>query len=72
MFDFIPALFDKFFGWLASLLPSWLGSGWDSLASAFGPVAQYFAYLSALDVVAPTILAAYVARFLVRRIPLIG
>lgn len=72
MFDWIPALFDKFFDWLAGLLPDWLGSGFDDLASAFGPVAEYFAYLMALDVVAPVVMAAYIVRFLIKRIPLIG
>lgn len=72
MFDWIAELFDKAFAWLASLLPDWLGTGWDQLASAFGPVAQYLAYLSGLDVVAPTIMGAYVVRFLIRRIPVIG
>lgn len=72
MFDWIAELFDKAFAWLSSLLPDWLGTGWDQLASAFGPVAQYLAYLSGLDVVAPTIMGAYVVRFLIRRIPVIG
>lgn len=72
MFDWVSDLFSKFFSWLLGLLPGWLGNGWDQLAAAFGPIAQYFAYLSALDVVAPTIVGAYVVRFLIRRIPLVG
>lgn len=72
MFDWIGDLFSKFFDWLSGLLPAWLGTGWTELAGAFGPVAQYFGYLSAVDVVAPTIMAAYVVRFTIRRLPVIG
>lgn len=72
MFDWIADLFDTFFEWLSGLLPDWLGSGYDQLAGALGPAAQYFAYLAGLDVVAPTIIGAYVVRFMIKRIPLIG
>ena len=72
MFDWIPDIVDKFSAWVAGLLPDWLGHGFDVLGGLFGPVAQYLAYLSALDVVAPTIMGAYVARFLIRRVPLVG
>lgn len=72
MFDWVGDLLNEFLGWLASLLPDWLGSGWDGLAASFGPIAKYFAYLGGLDVVAPTVMSAYVIKFLIRRIPVIG
>lgn len=72
MFDWISSLFDKFFLWLSSLLPDWLGAGWSELGGLFGPLAKYFSWLLALDVVAPVIMGAYVVRFLIRRVPLIG
>lgn len=72
MFDWLSSLIDKFFAWIVALLPDWLGNGYDIIASAFGPVAQYLSYLSGLDVVAPTILGAYTIRFLIRRIPFVG
>jgi len=65
-------LFESFTDWLLALLPDWLGSGYADLASAFGPTASYFAWLSGLDVVAPTILGAYVLKFVIRRLPVIG
>lgn len=72
IFNWILGLFEAAFDWLIGLLPDWMGSGWDQLASAFGPLAQYLAWLMALDVVAPTILGAYGIRFLIRRLPIIG
>lgn len=72
LFSWIPSMLDRFQGWMLGLLPDWLGNGFAELASAFGPTAQYLAWLSGLDVVLPTILGAYIVKFLIRRIPFIG
>lgn len=58
--------------WLISLIPDWLGNGFSEIAGAFGPAAMYFGYLAGLDVVAPTILGAYILKFAVRRLPGFG
>ncbi len=58
--------------WLVDLLPDWLGAGFSDLAAAFGPAAQYFGYLAGIDVVAPTVMGAYVIKFVIRRLPFIG
>lgn len=72
LFDWIWSLFARFFDWLISLLPSWLGTGWADLAAAMGPLAKYLSYLAALDVVAPIVVGAYVVRFTIRRLPIVG
>lgn len=70
--DFASEIFAKVASWAAGLLPDWLGNGYDAIAAAMGPSAQYFAYVLGLDVVAPTIVSAYVVKFLIRRLPIIG
>lgn len=72
MFDWLSSLFDKFTSWLVGLFPDWLGSGWAILSDSLGPTAKYFVHLFALDITAPTIMSAYVIRFLIRRTPLVG
>lgn len=72
LFSWIPALFDKFQGWLVTLLPDWLGNGFSDLASSFGPTLQYFGWMLGLDAILPIIIGAYIAKFLIRRIPIIG
>ena len=59
--------------WLLSHLTPWLGVG--SLDSAFSAIPSsvwFFLDFMALDVGIPLIIAAYVTRFLIRRIPVIG
>jgi hypothetical protein len=56
------------------VIQSWLPSG-DALSSAFGSIpndAWYFLDLCGLSDGAPAILTAYLTRFTIRRVPIIG
>lgn len=72
MFDWLWSLIAKFVGWLLALLPAWLGNGFDELSSAFGPLAKYVGYLSGFDAVVPITITAFIVRFFIRRLPVIG
>lgn len=72
MFDWVWGFMDKFQGWVVALLPAWMGSGFSELNAAMGPTVRYFAYLGGLDAVIPTVIGAYIVRFLIRRIPFFG
>lgn len=72
MFDWLWDWIDKLQGWLLGLLPDWLGNGFGDLTAAMGPTVRYLAYLGGLDAVVPIIIGAYIARFLIRRIPIFG
>lgn len=61
-----------FTDWAIGLLPDWLGTGFADLFGYFGPMAQYLAWLFALDWVIPTVLASTVIRFSIRRLPIVG
>ncbi len=59
--------------WLMSHLTPWLGSA--SLDAAFGSLPSsvwFFLDFMALDYGVPLVISAYVTRFLIRRIPVIG
>lgn len=59
--------------WLLSYLAPWLGV--DSLTASFSSIPAsvwFFLDFFALDVGIPLIISAYVTRFLIRRIPVIG
>lgn len=66
------ALFEKFTTFLLGLLPDSLSDGWAALGDMFGPTAQYLAWILGLDVIPWIIVGAYITRFLIRRLPVIG
>lgn len=72
MFDWLWGFLSKFQGWLIPLLPDWMGTGFADLSAAMGPSVKYLAYLAGLDTVMPVVIGAYITKFLIRRIPIIG
>ncbi len=71
MFDWLSDLVDQFLEFILSLLPS-LTEPFDKIISLLPPSLSYLFYLSATEVVVPMILAAYITRFVIRRIPFVG
>lgn len=70
----IASVFQAILNWIMSvvglLMPSWFGDGLTKLFSLINtPILQYMAYILGIDFVIPTIISAYIVRYLLRRVP---
>lgn len=64
------AIFVEFVDWLISLKPTWMT--FNGAFDGVSPTAWFFVDFFALDFGLPLIVSAWVIRFLIRRIPVIG
>lgn len=66
----IYAAFVEFVDWLLSLKPTWMT--FQGAFDGISPTVWFFIDFLALDFGFPLVVSAYVIRFLIRRIPVIG
>lgn len=65
-------LLSKLFDLLLGLLPAGPAESLASINSTMGPLAKFVAYILGLDFFFTAVISAYIVRFLIRRIPVIG
>lgn len=67
-FGLVAWIFDA----LLSLLPEGPAQAIANLNEMMGPLVRYLAYLGGIDYMFTAVTSAYVIRFLIRRLPVIG
>jgi hypothetical protein len=70
----VASVFQAILNWILSvislLVPTWFGTGLSTLFQLINtPILEYMAYILGIDIIIPTLIGAYIVRYLLRRVP---